>query len=44
MAGISSGVPPLGQALGVPDFIEFSELSRGQVIDHLHFAGEETEG
>lgn len=26
-AGISSGVPPLCQALGVPDFIAFPELS-----------------
>lgn len=43
-AGISSGVPPLCQALGVPDFIAFPELSQGQVLGHLHFPGEETEG
>lgn len=43
MAGFSSGVSPLCQALGVPDLIEFPEFSQGQVLGHFHFPGEETE-
>lgn len=43
MAGISSGVSPLCQALGVPDFTEFPEFSQGQVLGHFHSPGEETE-